>query len=371
MARVQRWSDRELTVSFLERQLLLERMPMPAARAVQRLGALQAQYSPSPYVALHARVAGFRVEDLESALRRRTVVKSTLMRGTLHLVSGADYAAFASAWARQWFPAVSNRHPDLKPREPEIAAALAKFTSEPRTTDEIRAAIDDLSGLTIGGSDRLDYARALVPLVHVPPSGFWRFHGKASLRRWPEPPVPEPVATALLVRRYLRAFGPATRKDIAAFTYLPYKVLDPALALLEPLRRVTDEQGRDLLDLPGVPRVREDVEPPVRFLARWDAALISHADRTRILPSGFHEHIVQSVNGQVLPAYLVDGRVAGLWTEEQVDGAAVLRLHPLGSGAPARFPSDLEPEGLRLLELLAPDATDRRVEVSPGVPADG
>lgn len=188
------------------------------------------------------------------------------------------------------------------------------------------------------------------------------------MRRWPEPPEAELAATALLVRRDLRAFGPATRKDIAAFTYLPYRLLDPALTSLEPLRRVTDEQGRDLLDLPGAPRVGEDAETPVRFLARWDAALISHHDRTRILPAGFHDRIVQSANGQVLPTYLIDGRVAGLWTHKDVDGAALLRLQPLGPPR-TRLPVDLEPEGLRLLELLAPVATARRVEVLPNDPA--
>ena len=167
---------------------------MPAARAVQRFGALQAQYSTSPYVALHARVEGFQVEDLESALHRRSVVKATLMRGTLHLVSGADSAAFASDWGRQWFPAVRNRNPAVRPIEGEVAADLAAFTAG-RTTDEIRSRVDELSRATIGGSDRLDDARALLPLVYVPSSGSWRFHGRRRCgagpsRRWPNPRRP-------------------------------------------------------------------------------------------------------------------------------------------------------------------------------------
>lgn len=93
------------------------------------------------------------------------------MRGTLHLVSGADYAAFASAWGRQWFPAVRNRNPAVRPIKGEVAADLAAFTAGPRTTDEIRSRVDALSRATIGGSDRLDYARALLPLVYVPPAG--------------------------------------------------------------------------------------------------------------------------------------------------------------------------------------------------------
>ncbi|MCE7002319.1 winged helix DNA-binding domain-containing protein [Kibdelosporangium philippinense] len=78
-------SDRELTVAYLARQMLLERLDRPVGRAVQALGALQAQYSPSPYVALFARLASFDAGQLESALKRGSVVKSTLMRGTLHL----------------------------------------------------------------------------------------------------------------------------------------------------------------------------------------------------------------------------------------------------------------------------------------------
>ncbi len=94
-------------------QLLLERRPLTAAQAVRRLVALQAQYSPSPYIALHARLDGFAIADLERALRRGTVVKSTLMRGTLHLVHSAAYPAYAAAWLRQARRMRDGRQPAL------------------------------------------------------------------------------------------------------------------------------------------------------------------------------------------------------------------------------------------------------------------
>lgn len=369
MARVRTITERELTLSLLARQLLLERRRLPAAEAVRRLVALQAQYSPSPYLALHARVEGFAVADLERALRRGTVVKSTLMRGTLHLVHAAAYPAYASAWG---FQARRMLAPTVRAGDaaaPAVLAAVAGFLREPRTTDEIRSFTRELTdGRLSDGNEGLDLARATLPLVHVPPSGLWRQHGKFSLVRWDasargRAAVPEDPAagTVALVRDYLAAFGPATREDVAAFTWLRFHQLDPALAALEPLRRLTDARGRELLDLPRAPLPREDVATPVRFLAKWDAAIISHRDRTRIVPPGFHQQLFGARNGEVPPTFLVDGQVAGTWRDREQDDAAILEARSLIGGP---LPPDFEQEAERLLALLHPGARRRRVELA-------
>lgn len=373
MARARTLTDRELTVSLLARQLLLERRRLPAAQAVRRLVALQAQYSLSPYLALHARVDGFEVAELERALRRGSVVKSTLMRGTLHLVHAADYPAYASAWGLQARRQLRGKEPELERDEAAIVAALADFLREPRTTDEIRARTRELAGDRIrDDSNPLNYARLSLPLVHVPPSGMWRRHGKFSLVEWEHSapgrgraPVAEDhrVGTVELVRNYLAAFGPATREDVAAFTWLRFHQIDPALAEIAP-RHLTDARGRDLLDLPRAPLPREDVATPVRFLPKWDAALISHRDRTRIVPGGFHSELFGARNGEVPPAYLVDGQVAGTWRDHLRDGVATLELRSLIGHDADALPPDLEPEAERLLALLHPGAERRRVELA-------
>jgi hypothetical protein len=372
MARAPTLTDRELTLALLERQLLLRRRRLPAARAVRRLVALQAQYSPSPYLALHARLDGFAIADLERALRRGTIVKSTLMRGTLHLVHAADYPAYASAWGLQARRMLAGRERALEPEAPGIIAALSEFLREPRTTDEIRERTRELTGGRVRQEIALlDYARLSLPLVHVMPSGLWRRHGKFSLVAWRGAPVAaDPAAgTVELVRNYLAAFGPATREDIAAFTWLRFGQLDPALAALQPLRRLTDARGRELFDLPRAPLPREDVVPPVRFLPKWDAALISHRDRTRIVPAGFADLVMKPAGGEVARTILVDGQVAGLWADREQDGEAVLEIESLIGGSES-LPADLEPEALRLLELLHPGAQRRRVElVAPRVVA--
>src|SRR6476646_611296 len=84
-------SLRELNRTLLARQLLAGRRRMPVVRAVGRLVALQAQYAPSPYVALWSRLDGFRKEQLTRALVDGTVVKAGALRTTLHVMAGSEF----------------------------------------------------------------------------------------------------------------------------------------------------------------------------------------------------------------------------------------------------------------------------------------
>ncbi|WP_033213081.1 winged helix DNA-binding domain-containing protein [Kitasatospora phosalacinea] len=360
MTAVRTLSDRELTLSYFGRQLLDRAERPTAAAAVARLTALQAQYSPSPHLALWARLPGFEHRELEAALLDGTVVKSTLMRGTLHLVSGADYGHLAAAWRRRWLADLRARHRDAGLDEAALEASLRAFTAVPRSAEELREHTAEASGGRVGAADLLHYPRALLPLVHVAPSGHWRAHGKPRMVLWDGELPPEPVATARLVRRYLAAYGPASRADVAHFTGLRLRQVDPALAELGGLVRYLAEDGRELLDLPDAPPppAGPERELPVRFLPKWDAALLSHADRTRMLPAAIHRRVYRAVNGTLLASYLVDGRVAGVWEHECRRGAAVLTLTPL---LPHGARAELEREGERLLAFLEPGADGRSV----------
>jgi hypothetical protein len=80
--------------------LLLARARLSVPRAIERMGGLQAQWPPSPYIALWSRLEGFRREHLMREVERRRVVRATLMRETLHHVTAADYLAYAGVFAR-------------------------------------------------------------------------------------------------------------------------------------------------------------------------------------------------------------------------------------------------------------------------------
>ena len=359
MARIRTLTARELAVATLHRQGLLERWCCSAAEAVHRLVAVQAQWSPAPYAALAARVEGFAVADLERALRRGTVVKSTLMRGTLHLVAARDLPALAGASLEH----SARRLRGGRNRELDLGEAfvdeLRAYLSEPRTTDELRAHVAERVPDAFAPGGPLDVARLLVAHVHELPSGLFDRHGKFALRAWEGALEPEPAATAALAAAYLAAYGPATRDDLAAFSWLSLTQLDRGLAELGPLRRLTDEAGRELLDLPRAPLPREAVATPPRLLSRFDHAWLAYRDREHHR-LGDARPIFSSVNAEVRASYLLDGRLAGTWRLDSGRmAAATLVLEPLPGGPGAS--AELEAEAERTVAVLAPDADRRNI----------
>jgi hypothetical protein len=115
------------------------------------------------------------------------------------------------------------------------------------------------------------------------------------------------------VRAYLRAFGPAPLRDVAAWAGLPVAALKRGAANLE-LVRHRDADGRELLDLPGARLPDEDEPAPVRFLPHWDAGLLVHARRAGILPEDHRPRVFTSKNPFSVGTVLVDGRVAAGWS---------------------------------------------------------
>ena len=173
----------------------------------------------------------------------------------------------------------------------------------------------------------------------------------AKLRRTPKPEA----AYALLVRRHLGAFGPATVADIATWSSTRVPNIRAALAQMKNLRRFSDERGRELIDLTSAPRPSADAAAPPRFLARFDAAILGHAapERTRILPEKYRKAVIFSA--EVWPTFLVDGMVAGRWSIAVRPKEAVLELKPFERLARADRAALLE-EAETLVRFYAPES---------------
>jgi Winged helix DNA-binding domain len=312
---------RELNRATLARQLLLRRSRLSVPRAIERLAGLQAQWPPSPYVALWSRLEGFERERLMRALLRRQVVKAPAMRITLHLLSADDYVLFAGALKAPWTAQLSRRmeRMGIDVDIPALAEeALALMADGPRSRSEV------LEVFGSGGHEQPWFIWTLVQaelgLVRAPESALWReTTGPVSYvpaQSWLGR-SPDTGATALvhLVRRYLAAFGPASRADLGQWSGLPVSTLAPAVDSLEPLRRYRDEVGRELLDLPRRPLPGAETPAPVRFLPRWDSTLLAYDNRERILPEAYRKTVIR--NGDVLSTFLVDGFVAGAWRAQK------------------------------------------------------
>ncbi|UAK31213.1 winged helix DNA-binding domain-containing protein [Nocardia asteroides] len=314
-------SSRALNRATLARQLLLERADLPVSGAVAHLCGLQAQEPQEPFVGLWSRLRAFEPATLDELLTTRRVVRTQLMRRTVHLVTAADALAWRTrhdAMLRQKILGSYRREltgVDLD----ELTAAAWELLADgrPRTMPELgrelaarwpTAGPRPLGELVIA---------ALVPTVQLPPRGLWRHKSGARavplatwLGREVDPPAPDGTDTVgkALVRRYLAAFGPASVADLRAWCGLAG--LPAAVAATrDELLTFRDEQGRELLDLPDAPRPDPDIPAPVRFLPAFDNAILGYHDRTRIID---HAHRGLSIAGERV--VLVDGRVAATWT---------------------------------------------------------
>jgi hypothetical protein len=369
---VDRLGVRALGRATLARQFLLERADVPVLDAVAHLCGLQAQEPQEPFTGLWSRLRGFAPAELSELLVERRVVRTHLMRRTVHLVAAEDALAWRSrhdAMLRQRVLGVYRRELDGIDLD-ELAAAGREVMAdgEPRSMSEIGRV---LAARWPGAGPRPlgeVVVAALVPMVQVPPRGLWRVTagvGNVRMASWfgreIDPPATDgadPVGAAL-VRRYLAAFGPAASADLRAWcglAGLPRAVA----AVRDELVAFRDERGRELLDLPDAPRPDPDTPAPVRFLPAFDNAILGYHDRSRIVDDA---HRGLSVAGE--RAVLVDGRVAATWTVVADGGAGTVAVAPLRRFSRAERTAVAE-EGRALAAFLSDGAHHRvRVAASP------
>ncbi|MGN8246009.1 winged helix DNA-binding domain-containing protein [Cellulomonas soli] len=382
---------RALNRALLARQGLLVRGAGTVLGAVEHLVGLQAQNMGSPYVALWSRLAAFTPAQLGDALVDRTAARIAVMRGTIHLVTAQDALLLprlmAPLFARDLERNASHRDALAAVDLGELAAlARALVEERPRVTTELGALLTGRWPRV--PSTTLAYAaRGTLPLVQVPPRGVWGRSGPttwttadswlgASATDAPDLDDPDVRAEQVerMVLRYLAAFGPASVADVQTWSGLTglravVERLRPRLRVFRTAAGEGPARGRELVDLPDAPRPPSDVTAPVRFLPDLDNVLLSHADRSRIVPDEVRVHL-RSPNGVLPGTVLVDGTVGATWAVTRT------RLRPGGSGELARLTlTPLRPwpaaarrealaEGERFVRFLADDATEHAVAVA-------
>lgn len=361
---------RELNRAMLARQMLLERAKSDVVTAVTRLAALQAQWAPSPYIALWARVQDFDRAALWKAIEDARIVRARLMRGTLHLVAARDFYAYAVA-TQDLQRGAWNRLQVGRGVDPREVARLAiAFARTPRAKQDVVAHLSERLG-QLGGPYRWliwRFVSAHADLVSAPPGGHWEYGGTdapyVAARHWIEDGArpPEDEAIALLIRRCIGAFGPVTLADIAKFAGQVSARIRPVLETLRPgLATFTDPAGRLLFDLPKAPRPDADTPAPVRLLPRYDEMLIAYQHRDRVIAAPYRPRMY-SKNGIVEASLLVDGAVAGMWALERTKTDAIVRITPFRRLS-AKERNAATGEGEALAEFMAPEARSKGARV--------
>lgn len=318
---------------------------------------MQAQDPRGFRLAVRARSRGLTAGDVDDALTGRRLVVSWLNRGTLHLVTAADY------W---WLHDLTT--PPVRTANARRLRQLGVDSAQLlRGVDDVVAAVAEGPQTRGALRDRLDAAGVPTPgqaLLHVlmeaallgqvlrGPVAAGTEQAWVSTTGWlgPAPAgLDRGEALARLARRYLRGHGPAGERDLARWAGLPLRDVREGLAAI---RTETEDLGDGLVDL-------ADREPPpsppaARLLGAFDPLLLGWVSREQLV--GQHGDAV--VSGGVFRACaLAGGRVVATW---RLTGSRLelSPLEPLEPPLDARTASALARDGqdvVRFLGLPTPD----------------
>lgn len=330
----------------LSRQHLAKRAPREALLSVASdMSGAQAQLHSAAQISLWARVRDLEIGHVEHAVRERRLVKAACMRRTLFLVPSEELAIFVRGTARRAEKEIRWAHGKGVPErvvEAAIEAALGAL-DEPLTRPEIAERVSRTLGAQVrnihggGWGSRSKVAAVpvgeliypVVDLLHLAAARGVVCYGpnrdneptfvraEAWIPHWQDISVEQ--AEGLLLRRYLRAFGPATAADFSMWTGIS---LTGAREIWE-----REEAGFVQVNVGGwaAAVLREDLDilkrakfdaPLVRLLPYFDAYLLGHKEREHLVPMKYRPEVYRP-QGWIAPVVLVDGRAVAVWNHSR------------------------------------------------------
>lgn len=345
---------RALSRATLARQLLLERATLAPDAALEQVAGLQAQELKSPYISLWSRLEGFQRDHLTDLITNRSVVRATLMRVTIHMVTAQDYRwmrpLLQPSLTRLFMSAYGKRATGMD-LDRLVGLVRTAVEERPRSFAQFMPLLLEEAP----GGDPMVLAHAVrthLPLVQFPPSGVWGHGGnpvQVTAESWLGGPLATPTNVRPLVLRYLAAFGPATVMDMQRWAGMT-RLKEVFAAMRPDLRVYRTEDGKELFDLPDAPLPAADTPAPVRFLPDFDNLLLAHDNRTRVIAPGYYQRLFLSERRN-LRAFLVDGWVRGAWSIERTRDQATLVVEPF-TALEAEERNAVAEEGERLLRWM-------------------
>jgi len=373
----------------LSRHHLLRRAPAKDLVAVTGdMAGAQAQLLSAAQTQLWSRVSDLRVADVEEALKKRTLVKAACMRQTLFLVPSRELAIFVRGSSRRAEKEIRWTLGKGVPERVIIAAieATLETLDQPLTRPEIAERVCRILGVQIqthhgggwGSRRKLDAVPVgdlnfpVIDLLHLVAARGVVCYGPARgseptfvradawIPRWKD--IPREQAEELLLRKYLRAFGPATATDFCLWSGMTMREARDIWARKQSGLASVDVQGwkAEILreDLEDLTQAR--FEPPlIRLLAYFDTFLLGHKEREHLVTLE-HQSRVYRPQGWIAPVLLINGRVNGIWKyalEKNHLRVQVTKFKPISRQASAAI---LE-EGRDLARFL--NATDINVQI--------
>jgi hypothetical protein len=318
----------EFLMERMTRQGLAVRPAADAAGVAAAAVGLQAQDIGAARLGVRARSTAVNEAAVVNAIQHeRSVVRTWLMRSTVHLVAADDLRWMAALYGPVMERNHRTRWRNLGITEPMVDTALTharelldgRGLTRHELADELTArglqlgedgqvpthvlAALTARGLTCRGADRGRDATFVLIDDWVPPAA----------------PPADPLGE--LARRYFRAFGPATAADFTTWSGLPSGA---AIAAIRDELTEVEFDGRRGWTLGPV-----EPAPAFRLLPMFDNYLLGYRDRTAMLDPRLHPQVY--VGGIIKATVVCDGRVIGIWRLDRATRKAAVRVTPFES----------------------------------------
>jgi len=338
------------------------------ASVVGEIGGAQAQVMSAAELQIAVR-AWCTVADVRDALwTDRSLVKTWLMRGTLHLARADDLPIFTAAMGRHWIRLRPSWLKFMGVTEAELWKIVddvgAALDGTPLTRDELVAVVGRGRSEHVRSILRSGWGGMLKPAARNGRLCFGPSRGQSVtfvnprvwLKGWRE--VDPDTAIVEVARRYLSIYGPATKTDFARWWGAWPGVISAAWSGLKPELVTVNVDGAPMDALAGdvaeIKRARNS--EPVQLLPLFDPYLMGHAKRDHMIDRAYAARVSRTA-GWISAVVLVEGRITGTWTHALSNKTLRVTLAPFKQ-LPARVMAQVKERAAEIAQALGATRTE-------------
>jgi hypothetical protein len=312
---------------------------------------LQAQMPSAAELQLWARIDGLARKEIHSALlENRTLVKTSCMRHTLHLIPASEFFVYINALKpsrlREMRKVMSRSGVTQKDADGVTEAVVDTLSGGPMTRRELTER--SLSRKKTGKKTKAWFEQSwwgvirqgmVQGLICYGPER----DGEATYVRvdqWlkKQERVPERKAQQMFLRRYLNGYGPAALTDFRRWSGISGTELGAIWeSLKKELVEVSIEGKKAFLlrkDYDQFAQSSFDV-PSLELLPHFDPYLLGHSEKDHLVSPAHYKQVYRKA-GWISPVVLLNGRVGGVWSYTRGGKQLSLRVEPF-----ERFPKTI------------------------------
>jgi len=330
----------------LRRHHLLEEPPADAVTLCRDVCGVQAQVMSAAYLQLWARNHAISKAEISHALwQTRTLVKTSLMRQTLHLIPADEFALYIAALrpsrVAQALRAMARCGVDREEGEALTPLIMDALSQAPLGRAAIAAAVRPKVSKRVRVFMENSWSMIRIPIAEGQICyGAGEGNEVVYVRtdRWlpnasrPKNKMSVTEAQCALFRKYLRAYGPATPADFSHWAGIPMQEAKALGPLLESeLVDVFVDQKRCLLLREDLDELQKDAKGKVciRLLPNFDTYLLAHHDKEHLLSKENYKRVYRN-QGWISAVVLVDGEIAGVWSYKPRGKKLAVEVEPFG-----------------------------------------